>query len=48
MKFPLHDFGYDFACADNGDAVALNQARTRNNTVSLTPKDVGDIYRVAY
>ena len=48
MKFLLRDLDYDIAYTDKERAVELNQARIRNNPVPLTPKDVGDIYRVAY
>jgi alcohol dehydrogenase class IV len=48
MKLRLRDLGFDLTYADEVGAVALKQAKTKNNPVPLTPKDVGDIYRLAY
>jgi hypothetical protein len=48
MKLRLRDLSFDIALADEVGAVALRQARTKNNPTPLTAKGVGDIYRAAY
>jgi alcohol dehydrogenase class IV len=48
MKLQLRNLGFDLAYADTVGAIALRQARTKNNPVPLTPKDIGDIYRACY
>ena len=48
MNLKLRNLGFDLAYADEVGAIALHQARTKNNPVPLTPKDIGDIYRACY
>ena len=48
MDLKLRNLGFDLSYADEVGVIALRQARTKNNPVPLTPKDIGDIYRASY